>query len=1662
MDGAEPVSPGQQEQALREQFEGFSARELTWLGALPTWTADLGSRLGLADGGETVTRLVGKLAAEDLIETKRALDGDGQPVEWFWLRTSVRPGLGRYLQQSGTGQLDGDLADLADAVQHLDVTSGTTGTIGSAQWLRIVLNYRTDPTGLQLMGDVEELVEAGRLGDASTLVAAARGLGELTSRTLLDAARRAQWWIDRESRIQQDRQKLRDYCPRPGIETAIKELAESASPAGSWALHLLGAGGVGKTTLIRYLASEQFPAARQVRRPFVVARVDFDHLDPSYPEQRPAELLLALAADLRGVTTTRERFHLYRLFRDAASALHEERAGQGAAGDGGPEDLRETVRNFAAFIDSLGAPVLLILDTCEELEKLYLPRSPAPAIDETFRLLEMVHQEAPGVRVLLAGRRWLVPAPGPAGAAGPLLRPRPYLRVLPVGGFTLAEADAYIDSRETRRRGQSPRPAALAPDLRQAILERSLSARRADGAEYSPFELAAYCEWAASDPALDAERLRSAPGDPLVEWRIIGRLGDDQARAALGVAAEFGRFDLALIAPALTRAGLDARAAFDGLAAQEWVNVLSVGDDGGPAVIEIDEHLVDRIRRVTANSPEWFPVDRQRLGEDAAHVIEDRPVPQVPVETVEAAVRLLPPTSAAAVWMLIEEKCRVERAWGWAAQVTARVAALEVALETARAEREGPDRPTILPAILATQAAARLHTAPGSDPAELWESVERLASRHPYPHVAPLLRLRGELGLFAAGDVSRTRALADAYRRASGPNLLTVNQIADATNWARDALAGAFVGAVHASATRGQQVSAAVQRVLNSVATIASNSPSSGAVLLLASAVQSLLRADLDAAAGLADRAVEAAVAAAGTPDTGWTDWAPPRRLADQCRLFRMIVAWRRGETLDAVPWQAWRTQALAHLDDIDSERLVAATIRFELGHHVIEPDTLGRMDSVLLDRLAPRGRPSWLHQQVEPLVVEIAEAWRVRGDPRRGVNLMRLRVEAAVAAGDDPDLIEACELALLRMCRRERTTEYTAVTRLSREGSARVRAQAWLVRTLVDGDQPRSPEEAGSWSAWWRCQDTASLASLDAAPPSPPAGPRFAAEAADRAEFALRFRGPDAVGPTPNDSGWSRDFDPESEFMLGRPLTLPPGALGRVAMSAAEVTALRFPERAIAQLVRAADNLEKAGDVRDAARATLLAGLVTARCKGRKEAEAAMSGTKGLMALSGQVGPGWLLRADAITGYLHRRPVPDGLPPSPEIMLPGTGTSRVLVTGSASPRLGDFAELTTVTAAGGGFIAWGSLATGTEAIATWAAFGAIVVLLALARGAGLLLPYRFARSRAIKVGRPATGRVSAEAVASRGARDLRGLRPATIGGALAGRWPLVTMFVPWHGTWRQHLAADPPPAFDLDGLRLPGRGGSRRLSMLEIRRADADDELLPWEQWLGAAVPAGQAPSLLWYRMSYGITWTPNRRDWRRARAAYAGPTHLTPTRRSSDLDWRPGAGPDSLRLMHLVGTPVPTGAGWRLRIADAAVVEPWMQSRRLEEGERLVSLDDVPLRRTGLLVLQAEPVDGPPQTLAGLWPGFASYARDAIDGGANAVLVVPPLPDWDAGEVAHVVWTILADSRGPLSETAVLQVAARVKSLVAAACDEGGTDHRPVCDVLLYLRGSRRARPD
>jgi hypothetical protein len=1468
-------------EARSQQLSEFDPQVLSRLALVPEWTSVVAEPLGLASFAD-IGPLLDRLERADLIERREVLAPDGGQQHAFWLRSTRRSEVAGYLQRiRGIEGLESDLARLAFAA-----ASVRSVPAGIRVWVEVVTRHRRDPSGAALINRVDELAAAERLAEAATMVATAQSVGEVVGGPLASAARRAQWRVDRAHRTAEDAYHLRHYYPRREAEQAIDELLAGT---GEWALHLLGMGGVGKTMAIRYLASGRYAEDRGMGV-FPVARADFDRLDPRYPEQRPAELLLALVGELTGFGVRRASYSAYRGFLDATDAVHEEFARSG--GDPARQDelLRQTVMRFAEFLDQLPSPVVLVLDTCEELAKLYALGASAPAIDRTFQLLEMLRDHQRDVRVVLAGRRRL--APGGEDDAGrppasPLLLSRPYVRVLQLEGYTREEAVGYLAQREAARLTR------LRPELRAALLDRAREPGRGsaggDGRDrYNPFVLAGYCEWAFSEPGLDPRQLRAAPGDPYVERRIIGRLGDDPVRAALAAAVELGRFDLDLIAPSLRRTGIDPAAAFDGLAGQEWINVRSVTTDGRPRVIEVDEHLRGRIRAVTKANPAQFPVDRQALGRDAAAVVERTPLAELPAETVEAAVHLLPVAAAAVFWQRLEQRIVAEDAWGWAAQVTARVGAIELGA----AERHGPDGPTVVAAILATQAAARVHAGAQADRAALWQAVAAAAHRHPDPPVAATLRARAALGRIAAGD------------DAAG-----VDSVPD-------------TGAAPAGSVAAALESWPPGTPLPRLPSDETDDPAVAAMVALAQATAALPSGDLDAAARACEVALAAAEQAATQPVARWADWVAPRRLADRCRIVRLLVALRRGDALEDFPWPEWRAAALSGLGDIDAERLAALTFRFELAHRVVPAKVLAAAEEAARRVPAPPRPAVPLHQSVRPLVVELADGWSVLGEPLRARDLLVERREAAVAAGDDPDVIDLCELALLRLCRRYRTTELApSVHRLAHEGSAAIRAEARVVLTLVNGEVPESPP-ANIWGFDVLVQAARTAATADALPL----------------------------------------------------------AQGRALLEEGEVLALWSPARGAGLLLSAAEQLERAGDQLGAAHAGVLAVLAAARADEPAMARAAWyKWGEGIprRSLATPQWSGWWDRWRVVEAYVSGRP-------------------PLEVSERRSPEL----DLTL-------------RAPDVPAQAAPAPVGGTP-------------PPPSAYDGALPPSRPLAGRLRRRRFVV-----IALLLAVLLGAAVAALFGPVESAVP--GAVRPGASPD-----GLLGRVLPWVGGAALVLLLAAAVVVAFLRSWRFRMALDSGVPYG------------GLT----PRQWRSAFADFRGPRHLAPTLAGQSSEVAGDLG----RISYVVGTPVKTAGGWRLRVADASGLPGAganQASRGSIAGEELLNLEEPGFVRTMLLVLQADPVDGPPQPLGKQREGFLSLARTAFGSHSDAVLVIPPLPDDLAAAVVKTVWQKIALRQRAPSASELAALRARVKAMVADREDVTSGESPPSADVMfLYSR--------
>ena len=115
---------------------------------------------------------------------------------------------------------------------------------------------------------------------------------------------------------------------------------------------------------------------------------------------------------------------------------------------------------------------------------------------------------------------------------------------------------------------------------------------------------------------------------------------------------------------------------------------------------------------------------------------------------------------------------------------------------------------------------------------------------------------------------------------------------------------------------------------------------------------------------------------------------------------------------------------------------------------------------------------------------------------------------------------------------------------------------------------------------------------------------------------------------------------------------------------------------------------------------------------------------------------------------------------------------------------------------------------------------------------------------------------------------------------------------------------------------------------------------------------------------------------------------------------------------------------------------------------------MDGLGLGSTWLVVLQAEPLAGPPRALGDLAPGFRALAREAVEAGAGVAIVIPTSltrrqPRWS-----------LLPGRGSPGETQLLTgrpfaLAGKAKKLCYVEDSPDG--EQPALDVLVYARAAQ-----
>ena len=1074
------------EEAVRarrsDTIENLGREATLWLAAVPLWTRHVAQAAGFPV--ESVIEFIRRARDTGWCETRGSLRGEGAPGLRFWMPAEIRRDVLDVLGQGGhRQQLIADARLIAERVdQRVPLFRGETGAGTEVPdalryWAQLMSHSAPD---LTLVDRVAHAVDDQDLFVAQQLAAAGNALAPLLAGTMVLAVDRARRLLSLGARRLQDARALDRYLDRPELSDAVRVLLRPGSR--QWALHLRGVGGVGKTMLVRYLASGRYAAERD-EPSLTVARVDFDHMNPDYPVRRPVQLLLELADELALHTAAAEQADVaLTRFRRMATSVHESLSSvreDHAAPMQNPAVL-DTIDTFADTLRLLPRP-LLILDTCEELAKADAGDPAAPAVSSTLSIIKRIHDRAPEVRVLLAGRR-------------PLPK-RDYLAVEPVRGFTTDEAVRYLSAFAARR---------LPDDLVRAIIRQSPAVDADPPASgelpvrVSPFDMALYREWADEDPALDVRRVERG-SHAYVEGRIIDRLEKNpEVRQALPVLATAGRCRVTTIAAFL---GADPAILGPRLAEQEWIE--SVG--APPTHVMAGTALAQRLRAYFAEPTRSaaFAAETARLAAMLGRQVRDAELDDIDGDELLAALRLSDPADAARLWDGLAGRAAAEGRWTWLFNITRRASGESM-------EQRWPTLVALRATLLAALISASRRAIPGFNSAAAWAEVRRTADGHPDPEAARYLRIRAVLGSLDHAPDREELWLALEPGFGQYDSAARTAQVAAATA----DLAHRLLEASHGAAARrllelvtlewpeasplvpgsGDPAEPASVPLPENVAGAWSNYPALRAWLfvafarVLADGNLPAARTALQTAARLAQ---EVTAPEAPTPPAlsggplFWVDLILPddlvARVLIELGLIDRSDDGARDDTWTTFAERTLRTVGQDMIATIDGERLVSLCLRHLIGYQVIEPSVIRRWEEA--DEYRPgRVAASSAHDLVPPLFVSVAEAWLAAGDPQRALDHVARHRRQALGTRDDLATVRHADAATVRITRRLRLGDQLALLQLavkpdppSPAGLALAddarRALAVLRR---ESDPYTTADVAGrpaGWHTWWQCQ---------------------------------------------------------------------------------------------------------------------------------------------------------------------------------------------------------------------------------------------------------------------------------------------------------------------------------------------------------------------------------------------------------------------------------------------------------------------------------------------------------------------------------------------------------------------------------------------------------------
>lgn len=930
----------------------------------------------------------------------------------------------------------------AEQIRRANRDSGVPLPPATRRWMNLAgrLDRGADYVARRIIRRVEALLRRQLTGEVINQLDAANTLARTLGGEIESAVRLGQRRLELHYRAEVDARRLEHLQERPEQLEPFKELMRpelplrdlgrqpsmskaEAAPSPHWALHYIGLGGVGKTMLLRFLNRRLL----QERR--AVARVDFDYLSADFPVRRPAQLLLELADSLQLHIQNLETEGAFREFRSRADYIHRELNAEPPPGEPLGNLRRaefETVLTaFCDFLRKLPQPVVLILDTCEELARLQPDGRFQPGVQATFEILERIQRnlakdQQAVLRVIFAGRRLLAVAGADWRARGESLEERrhqfpetdtasgaekEYLLLHEIRGFTRREALDYLARRLAGRtdlklegllalpkvmpeRGISP--VRLVPPLLVAILERSLDnttacdfewrdgrPRSADN-RYNPFNLSLYADWALEDPKLDAETIRRGGTEPYVEIRVIRHLRQREVLTVLPALLLLRRVEKIWLAEIFGFSGETLDNLYRELCQTEWMDY-QPREDGTGAWLEVDRNLRPRMEHYF-EQPDRVPqmaAARGRVAEWLARRVGDGPITTKPDEgLLSVAMRLLPAAQAAAYWARLETFVARTDNWYWVVGVCKQLLGEEATV-----------KPPLQAAVNATYAAARLHTEAMPDVLQVWRNVAATAKLHPLAEQVQWLADRATAGGLAAQvrsglppDAKELQQFWHLVRQRPSPNwggtIEALINAMDLTHPPNPELLDyeAVLEWDSALAPAGGVKSVSAALCLWSLAHVAL-------------AEQRAVLAGRDLGQRLHDGA---RTAGTDSPATRMElpDWPLPLKLGDRLRLDFLVLrkelpSLRRDDEVTAV--SQWQQEAAGNLDQPDSSWLCAALLEFRSKDDLAALEALAKLAA---DR--PYTSPNTPAQRrAAPLFIALARAWSELNQPEQALQLL-------------------------------------------------------------------------------------------------------------------------------------------------------------------------------------------------------------------------------------------------------------------------------------------------------------------------------------------------------------------------------------------------------------------------------------------------------------------------------------------------------------------------------------------------------------------------------------------------------------------------------------------------------------------------------------------------